>query len=112
MANKKDNDLRCAFCGRSAKEAPNSAFLQSGFSGMGICSDCLTLAYEQLYGGDDESEGAAKNKAGSKELQEFVKKLNVPNPAEMKAAHCRWQHIYRYRVLPVPPDLWHEAGQC
>ena len=85
MANKKDNDLRCAFCGRSAKDAPNSAFLQSGFSGMGICSDCLTLAYEQLYGSDDEAGVKTKSHGVDKELQAFIKKLKVPVPSEMKA---------------------------
>ena len=84
MANKKENDLRCAFCGRSAKDAPNLAFLQSGFSGMGICSDCLTLAYEQLYGNDDESTSPA-NKAADKDLKAYIQKLKVPDPAEMKA---------------------------
>lgn len=82
--NKKDNELRCAFCGRSAGADPNLAFLQSGFSGMGICSDCLTLAYEQLYGGE-EAAGGKKNKAVDKELQSFIQKLNVPNPADIKA---------------------------
>ena len=82
--NKKDNELRCAFCGRSASADPNLAFLQSGFSGMGICSECLTLAYEQLYGENNLADNK-KNKAVDKELQSFIQKLNVPNPAAIKA---------------------------
>ena len=81
--NKKDNELRCAFCGRSVKDDPNLAFLQSGFSGIGICSDCLTLAYDQLYGNDADNTGA-KNKALSKDLKKFIRQLNVAVPAEIK----------------------------
>ena len=85
MANrKKDNDLRCAFCGRSAGDDPNLAFLQSGFSGMGICSECLTLAYEQLYGMEEDAAGRKKTKTVDTELQKFIQNLKVPNPAAIK----------------------------
>ena len=84
-SNKKDNnDIRCAFCGRSAGDDPNLAFLQSGFSGMGICSECLTLAYEQLYGQDENAAGSKKKKTVDKELQAFIRGLKVPNPAAIK----------------------------
>ena len=81
---KKDNDLRCAFCGRTAGDDPNLAFLQSGLSGMGICSECLTLAYEQLYGMEDDSAGRKKKKTVDTELQKFIRNLKVPNPAAIK----------------------------
>ena len=81
---KKDNDLRCAFCGRTAGDDPNLAFLQNGLSGMGICSECLTLAYEQLYGMEDDSAGRKKKKTVDTELQKFIRNLKVPNPAAIK----------------------------
>ena len=85
MANrKKEGDLRCAFCGRTAGDDPNLAFLQSGFSGMGICSECLTLAYEQLYGADEDASGRKKKKTVDTELQRFIQNLKVPNPATIK----------------------------
>ncbi len=69
----RDNELRCAFCGRPQSEVSQ---LIRGIGDAAICTDCVALCADVF-----NREGAA----APKESAQAVSRLDVPKPAEIKA---------------------------
>ena len=78
MANNRNDDMKCAFCGRKGF-TPEVGPLVIGPNGANICKDCVAEC-ERLFG---QEEKRAK-KAAEDALQEQAKKP-LPKPAEIKA---------------------------
>ncbi len=78
MANNRNDDMKCAFCGRKGF-TPEVGPLVIGPNGANICKDCVAEC-ERLFG---QEEKRAK-KAAEEALQEQAKKP-LPKPAEIKA---------------------------
>lgn len=78
MANNRNDDMKCAFCGRKGF-TPEVGPLVIGPNGANICKDCVAEC-ERLFG---QEEKRAK-KTAEDALQEQAKKP-LPKPAEIKA---------------------------
>ncbi len=78
MANNRNDDMKCAFCGRKGF-TPEVGPLVIGPNGANICKDCVAEC-ERLFG---QEEKRAK-KAAEDALQEQAKNP-LPKPAEIKA---------------------------
>ena len=78
MANNRNDDMKCAFCGRRGF-TPEVGPLVIGPNGANICKDCVAEC-QRLFG---QEEKRAK-KASEDALQEQAKKP-LPKPAEIKA---------------------------
>ncbi len=70
-------DDKCSFCGRSGKETGQ---MISSPSGATICRDCVAICEDMLNGG--AADGGRKKESAT---AGFVRSLNVPKPAEIKA---------------------------
>ena len=53
----------------------------TGPGGANICKDCVTICEDMLSGGKSRNAGAQQKNA----VSDFVRSLNVPKPAEIKA---------------------------
>ncbi|MGE4563956.1 MAG: ATP-dependent Clp protease ATP-binding subunit ClpX, partial [Victivallaceae bacterium] len=79
---KRDKKLICAFCGRDDAD-PKAVVAPSGVEGLGICTNCLELGYQNLCAKEPE---AKKNIPGA----ELIAKLKLPAPAAIKAELDRY----------------------
>ena len=68
----------CSFCGRPSKV---TGPMVTGPGGANICKDCVTICEDMLSGGKSRNAGAQQKNA----VSDFVRSLNVPKPAEIKA---------------------------
>ena len=76
MANNKIK-MQCAFCGQEpSSKKKDLFFLPSMYEGLSICTECLEKANSYLN--DTRESRAEKSKSN------FISKLNVPTPVEIK----------------------------
>ena len=68
----------CSFCGRPSNV---TGPMVTGPGGANICKDCVTICEDMLSGGKSRNAGAQQKNA----VSDFVRSLNVPKPAEIKA---------------------------
>jgi len=71
MANNKNGDIKCSFCGKSAKEARK---LIAGMNGAYICDDCIDICSDMLREEFEEEE----------EYEAVVSEINLLKPEEIK----------------------------
>ena len=70
--------MQCAFCGQEPSPRKKDLFfLPSMYEGLSICTECLDKANSYL---NDTRESNRKDRKAN-----FISKLNVPTPAEIKA---------------------------
>ena len=96
MANNKGK-IQCAFCGQSPDSRKKDLFfLPSMYEGLSICTECLEKANSYLN--DTKSEKPGKNQAS-----DYLRKLKVPVPEEIKAEldRCVIGQDYAKKVLSV-----------
>ncbi len=79
---KRDKKLICAFCGRDDAD-PKAVIAPSGVEGLGICTNCLELGYQNLC----VKESDAKKKVPGADL---IANLKLPSPAAIKAELDRY----------------------
>ena len=76
----------CAFCGRSDRDLPRGVQLAaSGVEGIGICTECLKLGFQNLC-----STSNIEQTKKSASAEAMVQALNLPKPAELKAELDRY----------------------
>ncbi len=78
MANSRNKQQSCAFCGMKVGESSDAFFIPSMYEGLYICSECLKKGNEII---GEVSSKKAKSAAGESPLA----KLSVPTPQEIKA---------------------------
>jgi ATP-dependent Clp protease ATP-binding subunit ClpX len=77
--------LICAFCGREEGSANQMTVAASGVDGIGICTDCLRLGYDNLCAAEQPEAG--KNNAA---VGRIIAKLKIPTPQAIKAELDRY----------------------
>ncbi|MBQ4107283.1 MAG: ATP-dependent Clp protease ATP-binding subunit ClpX [Lentisphaeria bacterium] len=83
MADNKNKNLICAFCGRTPDKLPaGHGMAASGVDGIGICTECLEMGYRNLCGGGEKK---APGKAAAGSADELIRNLPLPAPAELKS---------------------------
>ena len=75
---KKEDLIRCSFCGRTEKEIP----VVPGLDGSGICVECIEHAHEILSSTDDKKTSAVKKPEAASEVPPLPP---TPTPKEIKA---------------------------
>ncbi len=78
MANSRNKQQSCAFCGMKVGESSDTFFIPSMYEGLYICSECLIKGNEIV--GEVKHERAGKTAKNSP-----VSRLNVPSPQDIKA---------------------------
>ena len=78
MANSRNKQQCCAFCGMKVGESADTFFIPSMYEGLYICSACLVKGNEIV----GEVRGQRSGKAAEKSP---VARLSVPSPQEIKA---------------------------
>ena len=78
-ARRRNNNEKCAFCGRNQDEGPQ---MIASPTGVLICSDCVEICTRILGGDVDAAPGKAKR---ARKGAAAIPRLNVPKPAELKA---------------------------
>ena len=96
MANSRNKQQSCAFCGMKVGESSDAFFIPSMYEGLYICSECLKKGNEII---GEVSSKKAKSVAGESPLA----KLSVPTPQEIKAEldRCVIGQDYAKKVLSV-----------
>ena len=79
MANSRNKQQSCAFCGMKVGDTPETLFIPSMYEGLYICSECLKKGSEIV----SEVRGKKQDKAAVKDSP--LAKLSVPAPQEIKA---------------------------
>ena len=77
MANRKDNGVRCSFCGKPESQVRK---IIAGPNGVYICDECIEICSEIVddeFGPDEED---------SQEADEF--QINLKKPEELKIVVC------------------------
>ncbi|MBE6399242.1 MAG: ATP-dependent Clp protease ATP-binding subunit ClpX [Lentisphaerae bacterium] len=80
MANSRDKQQTCGFCGAKLGETQDVFFIPSMYEGLFICSECLKKGNEIISEVQQERNGSKKAKSNSP-----VAALQVPSPHEIKA---------------------------
>ncbi len=75
---KKEELIRCSFCGRTEKEIP----VVPGMDGSGICVECIEHAHDILSNTDDKKNPTAKKPEAATEVPPLPP---TPTPKEIKA---------------------------
>ena len=79
MANSRDKQQTCGFCGAKLGETKDVFFIPSMYEGLFICSDCLKKGNEII------SEVQERNSGKKPKSSSPVAALQVPSPHEIKA---------------------------
>ncbi len=79
MANSRNKQQCCAFCGMKVGESPETFFIPSMYEGLYICSECLNKGNEII------GEVRSNRKGGKSDAVSPLAKLSVPTPQQIKA---------------------------
>ncbi|MBE6367487.1 MAG: ATP-dependent Clp protease ATP-binding subunit ClpX [Lentisphaerae bacterium] len=79
----KNNKHCCSFCGRPVEDGSAGKVI-AGMDNALICEHCVDACCDMLYGAGKNKRSAAAA-SGKGDVNELIRQLNVPAPAEIKA---------------------------